>query len=258
MTESKIELTERLRREGRWAEASKFKDTALKEFRSKGMKRAEAAEEAWQAMANAFPPQPVAECPADSGTKAPGPTPSGAPAATANLTPAEELIDVDALLERVGDRQPPDLVRDTLWVYQHLANRNAKPESAPSLGAWNLLQWARRYKNRFFEQVLPKAMAAKPPEDEENIRREKTRIEEMERVLRELNQQWAEELVANVPETVRAKVRSILEDWARRSAMTIPSEAKADLEAHVGRLVQDCVDVLAPASVDTDRRGKDR
>ena len=33
MNESKIELTERLRREGRWAEASKFKDEALADFR---------------------------------------------------------------------------------------------------------------------------------------------------------------------------------------------------------------------------------
>ena len=30
MNESKIELTERLRREGRWPEASKFKDEALR------------------------------------------------------------------------------------------------------------------------------------------------------------------------------------------------------------------------------------
>jgi hypothetical protein len=56
MNESKIELTERLRREGRWAEASKFKDTALADFRAKGMKREEAAEAAWAAMAEAYPP----------------------------------------------------------------------------------------------------------------------------------------------------------------------------------------------------------
>ena len=41
MNESKIELTERLRREGRWPEASKFKDAAVKDFRDKGMKRQE-------------------------------------------------------------------------------------------------------------------------------------------------------------------------------------------------------------------------
>jgi len=44
MDESKIELTERLRREARWAEASKFKDAALADFRAKGMKRDEAAQ----------------------------------------------------------------------------------------------------------------------------------------------------------------------------------------------------------------------
>jgi hypothetical protein len=56
MNESKIELTERLRRQGRWGEASRFKDTALREFRGKGMTKAEAAEAAWNAMAEAYPP----------------------------------------------------------------------------------------------------------------------------------------------------------------------------------------------------------
>ncbi|MEI8213729.1 MAG: hypothetical protein WCI02_16395 [Planctomycetota bacterium] len=56
MNESKIELTERLRREGRWAEASKFKDNALSEFRAKGLKRDEASKAAWEAMEQAFPP----------------------------------------------------------------------------------------------------------------------------------------------------------------------------------------------------------
>ncbi len=56
MNESKIELTERLRREGNWSAASKFKDDALRDFRSKGMKRDEASEAAWDAMEQAFPP----------------------------------------------------------------------------------------------------------------------------------------------------------------------------------------------------------
>ncbi len=56
MIESKIGLTERLRREGRWGEASKFKDDALSAFRAKGMKRDEASEAAWDAMEQAFPP----------------------------------------------------------------------------------------------------------------------------------------------------------------------------------------------------------
>jgi hypothetical protein len=61
MTESKIALTERLRREGRWPEASKFKDEVKTKLRAEGMKRAEAGEQAWQEMAEKFPPLPVAE-----------------------------------------------------------------------------------------------------------------------------------------------------------------------------------------------------
>ena len=66
MTESKIELTERLRSEGRWPEASKFKDTAQRAFRDKGMKRSEAPDAAWQAMATAFPPLDIGTVPIEA------------------------------------------------------------------------------------------------------------------------------------------------------------------------------------------------
>ena len=244
MTESKIELTERLRREGRWGEASRFKDEALRKLRSDGMTKADAAEEAWRRMAAQYPP--LASI-GESAPEAPdatigGPWPAQQPPGT------EHDIDIDTLLDRIGDGRPSDLIRDTLWTYENLANRRIKASDAPSCGAWALLEWARQYRNRFFEQVLPKAMLNKPPEEDENVRREKTRIEDMKRILEELNQQWAEDLAANTPATVKAKVRGILEDWARRSALTIPSEAKADLEAHIGRMVQDCLDILAPSS----------
>jgi hypothetical protein len=54
-------LTERLRREGRWAEASKFKDETVKKLRKEGMRRAEAGEQAWLRMAEAYPPLPAPE-----------------------------------------------------------------------------------------------------------------------------------------------------------------------------------------------------
>jgi len=252
MTESKIELTERLRREGRWEEASRFKDVALKDRRSNGMTKAEAGEEAWAAMAKAYPPLPAPEghqaVPIAKALTASASNRGQAGQAAPSVVPGAEEYDVDALLERVGDRQPPDLVRDTLWVYQNMENRKAKPENAPSLGVWSLLQWARQYRNRFFEQVLPKAIAAHGSDDEREQRRERKSIAEIERMLEGLNQQWAEELAASVPETVRAKVRSILEDWARRSALTVPSGAKADLEAHIGGLVRDCMHATAASS----------
>ena len=168
--ESKIELTERLRAEGRWSEASKFKDARSgipRRRHESGTRRRNAA---WEAMATAFPP--VADGPADP------------PAGTSEAAADDDLIDVDALL---ADRKPPDLTRDVLWVYDHLADRNAKPQDAPTAGAWSLLLWPRRYKNRYFEMILPKAMANRPPGEEDHVREAEMRAEEIEAVLRKFD-----------------------------------------------------------------------
>lgn len=243
--ESKIELTERLRREGRWPEASKFKDTALADFRAKGMKRDEASEEAWAAMAEAYPPLPVAEVPVEPAAGAPE-------AVTTDATPIPwSDLPTDA-----------DFDAEVRWVHQqyiliieetprsrviHWERATKKP---PSTGACSLARWAADNRTAFYKDLLPRTMAKANANQEEevNIREEKKSIEELRGILQSLNQQWAEELVANVPETVRAEVRSILGDWARRSALIIPSEAKADLEAHLGDLVQRCAAATAPAS----------
>ncbi len=108
MSESKIELTERLRREGRWAEASKFKDETVKKLREGGMKRSEANEQAWEEMAQAFPPlPPSADPPAGEQVSEPS---DGTAGPTFLAAPLED-IDVDALLERAGNNEP-DLIRD--------------------------------------------------------------------------------------------------------------------------------------------------
>ncbi len=54
MNESKIELTERLRCEGRWSEAGRFKDATIRKLRAEGVSRRDAAEQAWAAMAEAY------------------------------------------------------------------------------------------------------------------------------------------------------------------------------------------------------------
>ncbi len=117
MNESKIELTERLRREGRWGEASRFKDAAVKDFHGKGMPRSEAGEAAWEAMAEAYPPLEPPEALSDAPGDCEG-----------HDEPDDELIDVDALVAK----QPHDFNRDVQWVYTHLADRNVKPEDAPT------------------------------------------------------------------------------------------------------------------------------
>ena len=39
---------------------------------------------------------------------------------------------------------------DIAWTYQNLWVKSAEPNQAPSSGAWGLLQWARRYPDKFF------------------------------------------------------------------------------------------------------------
>ena len=56
MQGSKIALTERLRKECRWDEASRFKDEYIAKLRAEGKPRKEAQQTAWEALEKQFPP----------------------------------------------------------------------------------------------------------------------------------------------------------------------------------------------------------
>jgi hypothetical protein len=206
---NKRELMDRLRSEGRWPEAEKFKNVALADFKAKGVKGA--AEEAWRAMASAFPPLQATDT--AGGSAAAGTAASVPPEAVAGtLAPVTSTLeggegikaapvvvdeereaslgiggdgDLIDLSDFGGDQTATDLVEDILWTYRNLMNRKARPEDSPGPGAWALLKWARRAQNRFFEQLLPKALAARERqgEEHENIRQERRSIEEIENLL---------------------------------------------------------------------------
>ena len=240
MTESKIELTERLRREGRWAEASKLKDEAIKEAKKAGMKSDEASSgRGWEAMEKG-----IRRCRLQQSRNT---------AMMRQKRRQRGVLSVPLRCRspgRLPDSAPLDV--EVEWVHQNRVlaveerasgksllhwERARKP--APGYGAVNLMEFAATNRKGFMD-ILQRV---KPGEngDEENVRREKKSIAEIRGILEQLNQKWAEELAANVPETVKAKVRGIMEDWARRSALMIPNEAKADLEAHIADLVQRCM-----------------
>lgn len=61
MDESKIDLTERLRREGREKEASEYRNKVREQLRAEGKTRKEAMQAAWEAARRAFPPLPIPE-----------------------------------------------------------------------------------------------------------------------------------------------------------------------------------------------------
>jgi len=122
MNESKIDLTDRLRREGRWAEASKFKDTALVDFRASGMKRDEAGVAAWAATAEAYPPLPVAAAaPPEAGVSGLGDLPADWPVLPANATLQADVSWVIANRLSVRDGEGVDLGRALSPAPSHAA-----------------------------------------------------------------------------------------------------------------------------------------
>ena len=55
VTESKIDATHRLQKDGRWNEASEYRAEQRQKFRDEGLTKKEANERAWKAMINEFP-----------------------------------------------------------------------------------------------------------------------------------------------------------------------------------------------------------
>ena len=146
MRESKIEITERLRREGRWAEASLWRDSRRRELRADGATRQEANDQSWNEIGEKFPALNEE--------------------AETLLLPVYPLAINEALA--VGpsltdcDNGPPNFVQDGHWVYANLENQRATAIAAPSAGAWSMLKWARKSPDKFFQTILPKVLAVLP------------------------------------------------------------------------------------------------
>lgn len=121
--ESKIDLTDRLRAQGVWQAASKFKDERVKFYRAQGMKRQQAQEAAWADMAAAYPPPPP-----------------------------EPVVD-DDLPEAVEGVETDDPLRAFRWVFAKL-DHCEKGEVAPSAGALSLLKWARQNRDKFYPKWI--------------------------------------------------------------------------------------------------------
>ena len=174
MNESKSELTDRLRREGRWSEASKFKDTALADFRAKGMKRDEAGAAAWEAMEEAYPPEEhvVVDAGRVQGLQD---IPSDWPEIPGNASLQAELRWCAANRLMVVEEQPGGVIR------VHLA-RAGSP--APSWGALSWLETSILFPSKFAD-ISVKAL--KDEVDEQAaVKRERMAIDEVRGLLAEM------------------------------------------------------------------------
>jgi hypothetical protein len=99
-------------------------------------------------------------------------------------------------------------------------------------------RWARENNNRFFEHLLPKALAIrnKTEAEEESYREEERRIEEIGKMARAAHRNWDEALAADVPGTIRESVRSALDCLARRYELSLPDVAWPKLAARMVEL----------------------
>ncbi len=257
--ERKCQLTKRLVREGRWPEAEEWKNRRIRKHRDAGMLRPEASDVAWREMSERFSPIEVED---DIGADNTPDLPFGGvdetvlpPSAVRGRVPG--LADIPAGWPELPANA--SLQADLNWVQAErltivgetatgatVVSLSRASTPAPSMGALGWLETSIRSYAKYVD-VLVKSLKDEVDEQEQ-VKRERAKIEDIRGILAEMNDQWAEELVANTSETVRTKVRSITEDWAARSGLTIPDKAKADLGAHIGELVDDCVGILAPSA----------
>lgn len=183
MNESKIELTERLRREGRWAEASKFKDTVLADYRQKGFKRDDASKAAWEAMEQAFPPKvsgeatvnTIGEDATDTQVQGLSDIPADWPQLPGNASLQAEIGWCQANRLRVVEERASGV------VIVHL-DRARTP--APSWAALGWLETSIRVYSKYIDVV---AKALKNEENEQDmVKRERMAIDEIRSLLAEM------------------------------------------------------------------------
>lgn len=135
MVEAKADLQRRWQREGRVEEVTAFRERVREKLRGEGVRRHDAAQQAWEQAATEFPPLEAAND-----------TP---PDPEENEKPGEELAGAspDPATQTVVDWN-----RDLQWSYHNL-DVTVKPADAPSAGAWSLRLWGRSNRAKFFDMV---------------------------------------------------------------------------------------------------------
>lgn len=92
---------------------------------------------------------------------------------------------VEELAHRLEDGTAPlDAVQEILWAYRNIENpkvRSAK--HAPSVGAWGLLDWARRDKKGFYINLYSKAIVLAKDDETEVLKKYDRQMEEIREII---------------------------------------------------------------------------
>ena len=241
--ESRIELVDRWRREGREDEAAKYREQVRSTCREQGMSRKDANEHAWAAAAEAFTPMGTEEASSNeqgvhgriTGLQT---IPDSWPELPSNVSLGSELSWVQSNRLRVVEETPSGATRVQLGRAR---------EPAPSWAALGWLETSIRAYAKFVD-VAAKATATQQDE-QELVRRERMQIDEIRGLLDEMNEQIAADMLADASATVRERVRSVVPDWCRQCG--IDESRRQWLEGHVCELAMDLLKA-AGVEVETD------
>ena len=156
----------RLRNEGRLEGFNARREQLRATLREQGMRRKEAADEAWWRALAEFPPLESERQECDESRDVGN---EGLEEALAQFNASEN----DVVLED-----------DVEWVYVHLGAGNLTPADAPSPGAWNLLTVARQDRRWFLKDILPEIRRKSADENEKSVRQAELKsIEERRQIL---------------------------------------------------------------------------
>ena len=176
-----------MNQEGRLEDFNARREQFRAALREQGMRRKEAADQAWRQALAEFPPL----------ASDPGSEP-GSVEAEDGEEPADDAGLEEALAQFNASENEAELESDAMWVYTHLSARNLSPADAPSPGAWSMLLVARKDKRWFLKDVLPKLRRKREDEEEKSSRRaEKKSIAEGQALLRGMLRRADEELAKN-------------------------------------------------------------
>lgn len=180
--ESRVTMLNRLKAEGRWEEASLFKDRVISELRMEGMRKIEAGETAWREVARMFPPLLEEEGDGEGTSDATfGLLPRGWPVLPETAAWVEELEwayqnGFFVIVERAGGA----------GGVSYRWERASCP--APSRGALVLMKLLAESRQKFMD-LLGKAKTGVDTEDTEVVKRERRRVEEIEGLLEGLKEE---------------------------------------------------------------------
>ena len=199
--ETRAQLTDRWRREGREAEVSKFREAIREECKKQGLKRQQANDHAWKEAARNFPPIPPPEpaTPAavdipvadavvvDADEREPGSqsAPRGKVAGLERIPESWGELPASATLSaELGWVQS-----NRLWIVSESSSGarvdlSKAREPAPSRAALAWLETSVRNYAKFTD-VLAK-IASGATDEQEDVRRERTSLAEIERLLAQM------------------------------------------------------------------------